>query len=81
MEATRDVREDERMMRGQTGQIEEGVDNILHEVLEQPTGRNQDTPDENRIRKGKAPAKEEFMRTPEAARQRQTTPATTRYKG
>ena len=80
-EATGDLREDARMMRGRTGMVIEGADNLLHEVLEQTMGRDKETPEDNRRRKGKAPAVEESMRTPEAARQCQTTPATTKYKG
>jgi hypothetical protein len=76
-EATGDAREDARMMRGRTGIVIEGADNLLHEVLEQTVGRDQEKSEDNKRRKGKAPAVEESMRTPEAARQRQTTPATT----
>jgi hypothetical protein len=69
-EATRGVREDARMMRGQTEIVNGDDENILHEVLVQATERDQETPEDNRKRKGKTPADEESARTLEAVKQR-----------
>jgi hypothetical protein len=69
------------MMRGQTGHNNGDAENLLHEVLEHAMGIDTETPADSRRRKGKALAKEEHTRTPEAVKQCQTTPATTRYNG
>jgi len=67
-ETTGDVREDARMMRGQTGHIEGDAKILLNAVLEQATGIDPETPADNKRRKGKAPANEESTRTPEAVK-------------
>ena len=79
-EAPGEVRGDARLMKGQLG-IGDGIaDNLLHKLLEQAMGKEHETPEGSRRRKGKAPTVEESMRTPVAARQRQAKPATTKYK-
>jgi hypothetical protein len=78
-EAARE-RRDHASVRGElSGQMDGAAGNFLHEVL-QATGRNLETTEASKRRKGKAPAGEETMRTPEATAHRQTTPATARYR-
>ncbi len=45
---------DARMMRGQPGIGNRSADNLLHELLEQAVGREHETPEGSRRRKGKA---------------------------
>ena len=75
-----DVREVANIMGGRTVHDDGTAEIFLHEVL-QATERNQETAEADKRRKGKAPAGEEPMRTPDAATQRQTTPAMARYMG
>ena len=68
------------MKGGRTVHDDGAAEIFLHEVL-QAMGRNQETAEASKREIGKAPAGEEPMRTPNAAAQRQTTPATARYMG
>ena len=62
------TREDAMMQDGQNGRLTGDARIFLQEDLVQAAGTNQETPEDSRRRKGKAPVDEEAARTPEAVK-------------